>query len=283
MGTKNNIEKTIITSDRNIDFLLSEIEKFKTETDSYKKELEEVKLKNALLESENKELKEKNNENIKINNKKQTEEEELKKIKELLNRLNIVVLHTESNTEHIGWSSNDSYFTKLLGKEVGLISETNYYNMFDRMHATDKSFAEEEFKRIIKSDEKKCSSHIFRFVKDNGELVWLCCKICNVSAEKQAFAVAFIKIYENIRTPYQFSILSKEILKELEISEKINITIMEKNVAVEIAKGYSGKKISEILKISFGTFKTHRKNLFYKTRTNNSVSLVYFLSKYGFI
>jgi DNA-binding CsgD family transcriptional regulator len=67
------------------------------------------------------------------------------------------------------------------------------------------------------------------------------------------------------------------------IKQDVILTERELIVLKLIAEGYSTKRISSILKISFNTVETHRKNILIKLHVKNCTEAVYRVTKLDII
>ena len=110
---------------------------------------------------------------------------------------------------------------------------------------------------------------------DNGELSKSLARLTDIS---------FIDNTENVKWSFEANNLN-----EIAFKEKINKTYLnffterEIEIIIKIQKGFTNKKISEILKISSHTVSTHRKNILRKSNCHNSSELISFCNGVGIL
>ena len=108
--------------------------------------------------------------------------------------------------------------------------------------------------------------------KSQGELVNSLCEILKLlNGEMQGITME-LKTYH--KDPYSVCYNLKRNIKRTQDYNHEKLTVRELEVLDLIMQGYTNKKISEMLFLSFETIRSHRKNILKKTGQKNTAALI---------
>ena len=187
-----------------------------------------------------------------------------------------------------------SNVSDLLGYTAELVKNLSIEEYFTLVHPDDHKGVKHCFdymKDVIVNQGAILNPKKFRFVffyrmrKKSGEYLWIRDeKIVIENHQKRMIGITLLNNFNKDNHYFQVKVeLNKysnsQLIKIHEFVPRLSktkITNREVDVIRLIDQGLSNKEISESLNISINTVKNHRKNLFVKTNSKNSIELIRF-------